>query len=69
MNNIWIKIYKNLLKEMCDEYNGAEDFVNEKTEQICSHEEVVICWRSNLFQSLYFLVSFLSIKKISRYEV
>lgn len=43
MNNIWIKIYKNLLKEICDEYNGAEGFISEKTEEICSHEEIVIC--------------------------
>ena len=41
MNNIRIKVYKNLLKEICDKYDGAEDFINEKRGNLLSRK--IIC--------------------------
>ena len=52
MNNIRVKIYKKVPKEVT-QYNGAEDFINNGTDDICfqeklSDEEVV-----------YFVIGFL----------
>ena len=59
MNNLKIKVYKRVLKEASEKYDGDEDFINSRTEEICSQEklsvEEVICF-------LYFLVSFLAVK-------
>ena len=40
MNNIKIKVYNKLLKEIHEKYDGAQDFVNDKIEEICSHEKL-----------------------------
>ena len=52
MNNI-VELNKKVLKEISKKYEGAEDLINNRTDEICSQEklsaEVVI----------YFLVSFL----------
>ena len=59
MNNLKIKIYKRVLKEVSEKYDGAEDFINSRIEEICSQEKLsakeVICF-------LCFLVSFLAVK-------
>ena len=43
MNGIKVNVYENVLKKICDKYNGPEDFINEKIEGICFHE------RGNLY--------------------
>ena len=40
MNNIKIKVYKRVLKEVSKKYDGAEDFINSSTEEICSQEKL-----------------------------
>ena len=40
MNNIKIKVYKRVLKEVSKKYDGAEDFINSRTEEICSQEKL-----------------------------
>ena len=40
MSNIRIKVYKKFLKEICEKHDGAQDFINEKIEEICSHEKL-----------------------------
>ena len=59
MNNPKIKVYKRVLKEVSKKFDGAEDFMNSRIEEICSQgklsAEEVICF-------LYFLVSFLALK-------
>ena len=37
MNNIKIKVYKKVLKEICEKYDGAEDFINSRIEENFSH--------------------------------
>ena len=40
MNNIKIKVYKRVPKEVSKKYDGAEDFINSRTEEICSQEKL-----------------------------
>ena len=58
MNNIKIKIYKRVLKEVSEKYDGTEDFINNKTEEIASQETL----STEEVYFLRFLVSFLTVK-------
>ena len=40
------------LKEICEKYEGAEDFINKKLDEICSQEKL------SAEEVIYFLVSF-----------
>ena len=40
MNNLKIKLYKTVLKEASENYDGAEDFINSRIEVICSQEKL-----------------------------
>ena len=53
MNNIKIKVYKGVLKEVAEKYDGAEGFINNRTDEICSQEKL------SAGKVIYFLVSFL----------
>ena len=53
MANIKIKVYKNVLKEVAEKYDGAEDFINNRIDEICSQEML------SGEEVIYFLVSFL----------
>ena len=39
MNNVRVKIYKKVPKEIT-QYNGAEDFINNGTDDICFQEKL-----------------------------
>ena len=52
MNNIKVKVYKNVLKEISEKNDGAEDFINNRIEEICSQEKL------SAAEVIYFLVSF-----------
>ena len=58
MNNIKIKIYKRVLKEVSEKYDGTEDFINNKIEEIASQETL----STEGVYFLRFLVSFLTVK-------
>ena len=65
MNNIKVRIYKKVFEEIDEKNNGAEDFINNRIEEICSQEklsaeEVFIFLL--IFYRLCFLVSFLAVK-------
>ena len=34
--------YKKVLKEVCESFDGAEEFVKEKTEEICSNRNLSV---------------------------
>ena len=36
MNNIKVKVDKKVLKEVTEKYDGAEDFINNRIDEICS---------------------------------
>ena len=40
MNNIKVKVYEKVVKEICKKYEGAEHFINNITEEICSQEKL-----------------------------
>ena len=48
MNNFKIKIYKTVLKEVCEKYDGAEDFINRENWRNLLLEEIT-GGRGNLF--------------------
>ena len=62
MNSLKIKVYKIVLKEVSDKYEGAEELINSRTDEICSQEklsaEEVVCF-------LRLLVSFLEVRIVS----
>ena len=39
MNILKMKIYKRVLKDVLRKYEGAEEFINSRTEKICSQEK------------------------------
>ena len=48
MNNTKITLYKKVLKELYEKFNGAETYIKERIEELCSKnklsvEEVTIC--------------------------
>ena len=59
MNNSEIKIYKTVLKEVSEKYDGAEDFINRTIEEICYQEKL---FAEEVIYFLCFLVSFLAVK-------
>ena len=52
MNRNNIKVYMKVFKEIYDKHNGAEEFINDRIEEICSHEKL------SAEEVIYFLVSF-----------
>ena len=62
MNNLKIKIYKRVLKEVSENYDGAdgaEDFINSTVEESCSQEKLSA---EDVIYFLCFTVSFLVVK-------
>ena len=57
MNNIRIKVYKKLLKEISGNSDGVKDFINDMIEEIYSYEklstEKIICFFSSKIVSSY----------------
>ena len=39
MNKTKLNLYKNVLHEVCEKFHGAEEFINQKIEKICSQEK------------------------------
>ena len=42
MDNLKIKIYKTVLKGASEKYDGAEEFTNQKIEEICCQEKLSV---------------------------
>ena len=59
MNSLKIKIYKTVLKEVCEKYNGDEDLINSRIEEISSQEKLSA---EEVIYFLCFLVSVLEVK-------
>ena len=53
MSNLEIKVFKKVLKEVVEKYDGAEDFINSSIGEICSQEKL------SAEEVIYFLVGFL----------
>ena len=55
MNNLKIKIHKRVLKEVSKKYVGTEEFINSRTEEICSQDKL---YAEEVIYFLCFIVSF-----------
>ena len=53
MNNIKVKMYKKVPKEICEKHERAEDFINKNLDETCSYEKL------SAEEVIYFIVSFL----------
>ena len=42
MNSLKIKIYKRVLKDASEKYEGAEEFINGRIDEICSQEKLSV---------------------------
>ena len=40
VSNLEIKVFKKVLKEVVEKYDGAEDFINSSIDEICSQEKL-----------------------------
>ena len=59
MSILKIKIYKRVLKDVSEKYEGAEEFINSRIEEICFQEKLSV---EEVIYFLSFLVSFLAVK-------
>ena len=59
MNNLKVKVYKTILKEVSEKYEGIEEFINGKIEEICSQEKLS---GKEVIYFLCFLVWLLAVK-------
>ena len=54
---IFIKVYKTILKELAEKYDGVEDFINKRIDEICSQEKLsakdVICFLVGFLQFMF----------------
>ena len=70
MNKTKLNIYKKVLHEVCQKFNGAEEFINQKIEEICCHEKLLVEEVTYYFYERQFHYQLLnSIRKISRKSV
>ena len=42
MSNAKLNVYKNVLQEVCEKLNGAENFIKEAMEELCSNERLSV---------------------------
>ena len=56
MNNMKVKVYVKVFKEICEKCEGVEEFINKKLDEVCSYEKL------SAETVIYFLVSFLAVK-------
>ena len=40
MHGFKMKVYSKLFKKLWGKHHGGKDFINERTEEICSHEKL-----------------------------
>ena len=59
MNNLKVKVYKTILKKVSEKYEGIEEFINSKIEEICSQEKLS---GKEVIYFLCFLVWLLAVK-------
>ena len=59
MNSLKIKLYKRVLKEVSETFEGAEDFVNRRIDEICSQQKL---FAKDVIYFLCLIVSALAVK-------
>ena len=42
MNYVKLNVYKKVLQEVCEKFDGAEEFIKEKIEEICTNGKLSV---------------------------
>ena len=42
MNNTKLNVYRKALQEVCEKFNGAEQYIKERIEELCSESKLSI---------------------------
>ena len=42
MNNAKFNVYKKVLQEVCEKFDGAKEFIRDKIKEICSDEKLSV---------------------------
>ena len=42
INNAKFNVYKKVLQEVCENFDGAKEFIRDKIEEICSNEKLSV---------------------------
>ena len=53
MNNAMLNVYKKMPQEVCEKSDGAEEFIKEKIEDICSNGKLSVDEVTYLFMNNY----------------
>ena len=53
MNNAKLSVYKKVLQEVFEKFDGAEDFIKDKIEEICSNKKLSVVKVTYLFKNNY----------------
>ena len=53
MNNAKLNVYKNVLQEVCEKFNGAGQFIKERIEELCSNGKLSVKEVTCLFMNNY----------------
>ena len=53
MNNTKLNVYEKELQEVCEKFDGAEEFIKEKIEEICSNGKLSVEEVTYLFMNDY----------------
>ena len=53
MNNTKINVYKKVLQELCEKFNGAEGYIKEGIEELCSENKLSVKLVTYLFMNDY----------------
>ena len=53
MNNTKLYVYKKVLQEVCKKFAGAEEFIKNKIEEICSNGKLSVKEVTYLFMNDY----------------
>ena len=61
MNSTKVKLYKQVLRDIRNNYDGAGDFINERIEELRSQQKLYV-EQVTVFSAYVFLLSFLTLK-------
>ena len=52
-NNAKLNVYKKVLQKVCEKFDGAEEFIKDKNEEICSNRKLSVEEVTYLFMNDY----------------
>ena len=53
MNNTKINVYKKVLQELCEKFNGTEGYIKERIEKLCRENKLSVEEVTYLFMNDY----------------